>query len=105
MDAIAAHVRAHPDRTIDEEPTCGLLITSSHEGPRNGRNAYMRRVDTIELMALVWLAESDPSGTYLVEEVDGLRILWRMTEGEPEDAALAPATLWPMLLPDRKSRD
>jgi hypothetical protein len=48
--------------------------------------------------ALFCLAEGDPTGTYLLEECDGRRILWRLSEGEPEDIALAPAVLWPLLL-------
>jgi hypothetical protein len=34
------------------------------------------------------LAEDDPASTYLLEEVDGQLILWRMSEGGPEDAAI-----------------
>ena len=58
----------------------------------------MRRVD---LTALILLAEDDPAGTYLLEEADGLQILWRLSEGEPGDEALAPAALWPLLLPEK----
>jgi hypothetical protein len=42
---------------------------------------------------LILLTEDDPTGTYLLEENDGLRILWRVSEGEPEDGALVPAAL------------
>ena len=59
-------------------------------------------VKTTELMALILLAEDDPTGTYLLEESDGLRILWRLSEGEPEDEALAPVALWPLLLPPER---
>jgi hypothetical protein len=55
---------------------------------------------TTELMALILLAEDNPTGTYLLEEVGGQRVLWRLSEGEPEDAALVPAALWPLLLPE-----
>ena len=39
------------------------------------------------LIALVMLAQDDPTGTYLMEELDGQLILWRMSEGGPEDMA------------------
>jgi hypothetical protein len=52
------------------------------------------------LMALILLLEDEPTGTYLLEESDGLRILWHLSEGEPEeDEAFAPAALWPLPLP------
>ena len=38
-------------------------------------------MELIDLTALMWLAESDPCATYLVEDVDGRRILWRLSEG------------------------
>jgi hypothetical protein len=60
----------------------------------------MNVMTAAELMALVELAEHDPAGTYLLEDNDGLLVLWRLSEGEPEDAALAPASLWPLLLPE-----
>jgi hypothetical protein len=41
-----------------------------------------------ELMALIMLAEDDPLATYLVEDSDGMRILWRLSEGAPEDEAM-----------------
>ena len=56
-------------------------------------------MELIDLTALMWLAESDPCATYLVEDVDGRRILWRLSEGEPCESAYAPLPLWPMLLP------
>jgi hypothetical protein len=56
-------------------------------------------VKATELMALILLAEDDPAGTYLFEKRDDLRILWRLSEGGPEDNALAPASLWPLLPP------
>lgn len=31
-------------------------------------------------------------------------ILWRLSEGEPGEDALAPASLWPSLLPERRSQ-
>jgi hypothetical protein len=43
------------------------------------------------------LLENAPSGQYLLELVDGWRLLWRLTEGEPEDEALEPAAHWPWL--------
>jgi hypothetical protein len=59
-------------------------------------------VKTIDLTALILLAEDDPAGTYLLEESDGLLLLWRTSEGEPDDAALAAASLWPLLLPPER---
>ena len=48
---------------------------------------YMHAMNTTDLMALVMLAQDDPTGTYLMEELDGQLILWRMSEGGPEDEA------------------
>jgi hypothetical protein len=56
-------------------------------------------VKATELMALILLTEDDPAGIYLFEKRDDLRILWRISEGGPEDDALAPDALWPLLLP------
>lgn len=41
-------------------------------------------MNATDLMALIMLAEDDPAGTYLLEELDGQLILWRMSEGEPD---------------------
>jgi hypothetical protein len=45
------------------------------------------------------LLREAPPGSYLLEEVDGQRILWRTTGDEPDEATLAPASLWPLFLP------
>jgi hypothetical protein len=36
-----------------------------------------------------------PLCQYLVEHIDGWRILWRVSEGEPTDAVFEPAVGWP----------
>ena len=48
---------------------------------------YATPMNATDLIALVMLAEDDPTGTYLLEELDGQLILWRMSEGGPEDEA------------------
>jgi hypothetical protein len=35
-----------------------------------------------------------PLGDYLLEQRDHIRLLWRLTEGEPPDGALEPAEAW-----------
>ena len=39
-----------------------------------------------------------PVGVYLVEQRGSDKIVWRISEGEPEDEALAPAASWPWAL-------
>lgn len=39
-----------------------------------------------------------PAGSYLLEQTTLHRVLWRISEGEPADEALEPATLYPLLL-------
>ena len=48
-------------------------------------------------LAAVGLLEDAPSGQYLLEFTDGWLLLWRLSEGEPADEALEPATGWPWL--------
>jgi hypothetical protein len=70
--------------------------------PRTAGIPICHDVKTIDLTALILLAEDDPAGTYLLEESDGLLLLWRISNGEPDDAALLAASLWPLLLPPER---
>jgi hypothetical protein len=45
------------------------------------------------------LLRGERLGTYLLEQVEGRVLLLRISEGEPDDTAFAPASLWPGLLP------
>jgi hypothetical protein len=38
-----------------------------------------------------------PLGQYLLEFIDGWLVLWRISEGAPDDEALEPAAHWPWL--------
>jgi len=39
-----------------------------------------------------------PHGVYLLEELrDGTRVLWRISDGAPDDAALDPADEWTLM--------
>jgi hypothetical protein len=42
------------------------------------------------------LLPEDPTGIYLLEQVDQRILLWRITEGEPEDDAFTPLELYPV---------
>jgi hypothetical protein len=43
------------------------------------------------------LLHDTPFGQYLLEVREGLRLLWRISDGEPDDAAIEPAALLPEL--------
>jgi hypothetical protein len=43
-----------------------------------------------------------PSGDYLLEQRGCVRLLWRITEGEPPDGALEPAPCWSLAPPARQ---
>jgi hypothetical protein len=58
------------------------------------------RVRGVSADPLADILASVPVGIYLVEQRGDARLLWRISEGEPSDEALAPAALWPMLLPE-----
>jgi hypothetical protein len=45
------------------------------------------------------LLRGAPVGSYLLERTNTQTILWRISEGEPEADAVAPAELYPWLLP------
>jgi hypothetical protein len=51
----------------------------------------MHGVHTPDLLTRIELAESDPPGVYLIETLDGLQLLLRLTGDEPDDLTLAPA--------------
>lgn len=46
------------------------------------------------------VARELPIGVYLFELIDGVLVVWRIGGDEPDDAALAAADLWPLLLPE-----
>ena len=43
---------------------------------------------------MIELPEDAPTGEYVIERRGIWRILWRLSEGEPPDGALEPATGW-----------
>jgi hypothetical protein len=46
------------------------------------------------LLDLDVLLMDAPLGNYLVEKRGSVRLLWRLSEGEPADVALEPAEAW-----------
>lgn len=46
---------------------------------------------TAELLSLLIDA---PEGEYLAELREGVHVLWRISEGEPQDGAMDPALAW-----------
>jgi hypothetical protein len=59
----------------------------------------MARLD-IDALFFDLLLPSDPSGDYLISEADDIRLLLRISEGEPEDGAMDPAPFWWLRLPE-----
>jgi hypothetical protein len=49
---------------------------------------------------LLCLLLGEPPGEYLVEERGERRLLWRISEGEPGEDALAPSEAWAFKLPE-----
>jgi len=72
-----------------------------YSGPNGWRHPICADVQATDLMVLLRLAETDLCGVFLLEQNDGRLVLWRLSESEPDDTALAPAALWPLLLPER----
>ena len=50
-----------------------------------------------EVLDLLAADDAVPPGAFLVEVRDGVRVLWRISEGGPPDGAVDPAPGWSLL--------
>ena len=55
-------------------------------------------MDAVDDMLLDLLTDDLPCGQFLVEDQGEVRMLWRISEGEPVDSALDPARGWWLLV-------
>jgi hypothetical protein len=69
------------------------------DGNIHMRDTIVARTAMSELddPAAEWLLVGAPLGQYLLEFIDGCLVLWRISEGAPDDEALEPAAHWPWL--------